>query len=58
MDISLIKRREFLNGLIEEWNANRLDLFEISRPDEVSGYYSILLYLYLRSVLVVLTFIN
>jgi len=35
-DISHIKRRELLTALIEEWNANRLDLFEISLPDEVS----------------------
>ena len=35
MDVSLVKRRELLKGLVEEWNANRLDLFEISQPDEV-----------------------
>ena len=35
-NISQMKRREYLKGLIDEWNANRLDLFEISHPDEVS----------------------
>lgn len=36
MDIAQIKRKELLKRLIEEWNANRLDLFEITQPDDVS----------------------
>lgn len=35
-NISHIKRREILKSLIEEWNADRLDLFAITPPDEVS----------------------
>lgn len=40
-NISLMKRRELLRGLIDEWNANRLDLFEISQPDEVRSSFMI-----------------
>lgn len=29
--------REALRSVIQQWNANRLDLFELSEPDEVSG---------------------
>lgn len=35
-NIPLLKRREYLKDLIEEWNANRLDLFAITLPDEVT----------------------
>jgi hypothetical protein len=28
--------REELEGLIEDWNASRLDMFTISKPDAVS----------------------
>lgn len=28
--------REALRGVIQQWNANRLDLFELSEPNEVS----------------------
>lgn len=28
--------REALRSVIQQWNANRLDLFELSEPDEVS----------------------
>lgn len=27
--------REALRSVIQQWNANRLDLFELSEPDEV-----------------------
>lgn len=27
--------REALRGVIQQWNANRLDLFELSEPNEV-----------------------
>lgn len=30
--------RENLRQLIAQWNANRLDLFEISEPNEVINY--------------------
>ena len=30
------EEREYLLKLIFEWNASRLDIFEISQPDEVS----------------------
>lgn len=30
--------REALRGVIQQWNANRLDLFELSEPNEVLGY--------------------
>lgn len=29
------KEREKLAEVIRQWNSNRLDLFEISQPDEV-----------------------
>ena len=28
--------REALRGVIQQWNANRVDLFELSEPNEVS----------------------
>lgn len=28
--------REALRSVIQQWNANRLDLFELSEPDEVN----------------------
>jgi hypothetical protein len=28
--------REALRTMIQQWNANRLDLFELSEPNEVS----------------------
>lgn len=31
-----IQERENLSNIIAQWNANRLDLFEISEPNEVS----------------------
>lgn len=31
-----IAEREALRAVIQQWNANRLDLFELSEPDEVS----------------------
>ncbi len=34
MDGTILKR-EALRQLIAQWNANRLDLFEISEPNEV-----------------------
>lgn len=30
------EKREKLSKVIHQWNNNRLDLFEISQPDEVS----------------------
>jgi hypothetical protein len=30
------EEREALRGVIQQWNANRLDLFELSEPNEVS----------------------
>lgn len=33
--------REALRSVIQQWNANRLDLFELSEPDEVSPAYHI-----------------
>lgn len=30
--------RENLRNIIQQWNANRLDLFEISEPNEVSNH--------------------
>lgn len=29
--------REALRAVIQQWNANRLDLFELSEPNEVSS---------------------
>lgn len=36
--------REALRSVIQQWNANRLDLFELSEPNEViiCNYYSLL----------------
>lgn len=31
-----VAEREALRSVIQQWNANRLDLFELSEPDEVS----------------------
>lgn len=31
--------REALRSVIQQWNANRLDLFELSEPDEVVKYF-------------------
>lgn len=31
--------REALRSVIQQWNANRLDLFELSEPDEVRFLY-------------------
>lgn len=30
--------REALRNVINQWNANRLDLFELSEPNEVSFF--------------------
>lgn len=30
------EEREYLRKVIAEWNASRLDIFEISEPNEVS----------------------
>lgn len=30
--------REALRSVIQQWNANRLDLFELSEPDEVRNH--------------------
>jgi afadin len=30
-----VQERENLRNIITQWNANRLDLFEISEPNEV-----------------------
>lgn len=30
------EEREALRSVIQQWNANRLDLFELSEPNEVS----------------------
>ncbi|XP_067947814.1 afadin-like isoform X2 [Watersipora subatra] len=46
MDISLVQRRELLIDLVEEWNANRLDLFEISHPDENLEYHGVMRFLF------------
>lgn len=35
--------REALRGVIQQWNANRLDLFELSEPNEVSFFFLLLL---------------
>ena len=32
------QERESLRLIIQQWNSNRLDLFEISEPDEVSHH--------------------
>lgn len=32
--------REALRSVIQQWNANRLDLFELSEPDEVNPFVS------------------
>lgn len=32
------EEREALRGVIAQWNANRLDLFALSEPNEVSHY--------------------
>jgi hypothetical protein len=32
------QERETLRNIIAQWNANRLDLFELSEPNEVSLY--------------------
>lgn len=34
--------REALRSVIQQWNANRLDLFELSEPDEVRVYNQII----------------
>ena len=35
MDKTKVSDRETLRNIICQWNANRLDLFEISEPNEV-----------------------
>lgn len=35
-DQTKAQERENLRNIIAQWNANRLDLFEISEPNEVS----------------------
>lgn len=32
-----VAEREALRSVIQQWNANRLDLFELSEPDEASA---------------------
>lgn len=32
--------REALRNVINQWNANRLDLFELSEPNEVSYHFT------------------
>lgn len=34
--LNMAQSRETLRQLIAQWNANRLDLFEISEPNEVT----------------------
>lgn len=42
--------REELEKLIEDWNASRLDMFTISKPDAVSDYIYIRFFsLYIKS---------
>ena len=41
--IKRVQERENLRNIIKQWNANRLDLFEISEPNEV-GHLFIFLY--------------
>lgn len=36
------KERENLRNIIAQWNANRLDLFEISEPNEVCYFFCLL----------------
>lgn len=36
MPLKKAEEREALRGVIQQWNANRLDLFELSEPNEVS----------------------
>lgn len=31
------EEREALRSVIQQWNANRLDLFELSEPNEVNS---------------------
>ena len=38
MDMTKAQERENLRNIIQQWNANRLDLFEISEPNEVLRY--------------------
>lgn len=33
-----VAEREALRSVIQQWNANRLDLFELSEPDEVKHF--------------------
>lgn len=36
MVVKRTEEREALRGVIAQWNANRLDLFELSEPNDVS----------------------
>lgn len=50
--------REALRGVIQQWNANRLDLFELSEPNEVNYYINhVRFFLFLDSINVYTIFI-
>ena len=54
-----IQERENLRNIIAQWNANRLDLFEISEPNEVShSQPNPNSYMCLNSCLIIQTFIS
>ena len=38
------EEREALRSVIQQWNANRLDLFELSQPNEVFPLFVIVMY--------------
>lgn len=44
------EEREALKSIIQQWNANRLDLFELSEPNEVS-FFLLLFFCFFKNVL-------
>lgn len=45
------EEREALRSVIQQWNANRLDLFELSEPNEVNKIKCWFLHTYIMHVL-------
>lgn len=61
-EMAMVARRneevETLRGVIQQWNANRLDLFELSEPNEVSLVHSVYFFISLLSLFFIHNFIR
>ena len=42
MEPEAARQRDHLSNVIAQWNANRLDLFELSEPDEHLEFHGVM----------------